>query len=89
MANERPPNTSFKERLRLARINQELTLRDLEKRCEEAGERINYVTLSRYEKGEFRPKSRRRRILATALNISFDDLDLADENKRSLPDDRS
>ncbi|WP_405149528.1 helix-turn-helix domain-containing protein [Sphaerisporangium sp. NBC_01403] len=82
MATESPPCISFNERLRRARLAQDLTLRDLMKRCEQAGERINHVTLSRYEKGEFRPKRRRRRILAVALNIPFDDLDSLDENRQ-------
>jgi transcriptional regulator with XRE-family HTH domain len=85
MANQGPPNITFKERIRRARLDQDLTLRDLEKRCEEAGERIDHGTLSRYEQGLFRPKRRRRKILATALNIPFDDLDSLGENRQESP----
>lgn len=82
MATESPPYISLNERLRRARLAQDLSLRDLVKRCEEAGERINHGSISRYEKGEYRPKRRRLRVLAAALDIPFDDIDPLNENRQ-------
>lgn len=43
-------------------------------RCEQAGERIDKSTLSRWESGVQGPTVRRLNVLARALNVDSDDL---------------
>lgn len=61
-------------RARELRERQGLTLKDLESRTEQAGDRISHTLLCRYEKGVYGPNARRLKVIATALNATIDDL---------------
>lgn len=62
------------ERAREARERKGLTLADLERRCQNAGMKINVSTLSRWETGVFGPTAPRLRVLAAALDVEVDAL---------------
>ncbi|MBO4275091.1 helix-turn-helix domain-containing protein [Microbispora triticiradicis] len=61
-------------RLRDLREDQLLSLRDLEKRTAEAGERIHFSILCHYEARRRKPNDLRAKVLAEVLNCNIDDL---------------
>lgn len=56
------------------RERQGLTLRDLEQRTEQAGDRIHFTIICHYEAGRRGPNPPRLKVLANALNCTIDDL---------------
>jgi transcriptional regulator with XRE-family HTH domain len=59
---------------RRARENQGLTLRDVADRCEQADQRIDHTTISRWENGVFGPTAPSLSILARALDVEISEL---------------
>lgn len=69
-------------RIRRLRVSRGWTLIDLEKACGEAGHRIDFAQLARYERGEQQPRPRTLTVLAQALGIEIGDM-FAAENSES------
>ncbi|MEU8199552.1 helix-turn-helix transcriptional regulator [Microbispora amethystogenes] len=61
-------------KVRTLRERQGLTLRDLEQRTEQAGDRIHFSILCHYESGRRGPNAPRLKVLADALDCTIDDL---------------
>lgn len=59
---------------RRARESQGLTLRDVADRCEQADQRIDHTTISRWENGVFGPTAPSLLVLSKALNVEIDEL---------------
>lgn len=63
---------------RRTRESQGLTLKALSDRCEQAGQRIDHTTISRWENGVHGPTAPSLTVLSKALNVPVEDLCDAD-----------
>jgi len=71
MANGLPIDSA---ELMRARVRKGWTLRDVTERCKDAGTKVDFGNLARYEKGDIRPTPPVLKVLAEVLGVSTDDL---------------
>lgn len=60
--------------LRLARLRKGWTLRDVSQRCEALGTKVAYAQIGMYERDEISPTPKTLLALATALDLTVDEL---------------